>query len=136
MPATLTFGATPTMPAPFDAAAMVPAVWVPCPLSALAAAAPWTGAPLRQVAVGAVAVVVTGVDGAGHDRRAAAGDGVRLGRVHLAHVPLEAGERVGVGGRGVRQLTGLGVGLVHLDATDAGGEIGGHRGALDLVVGP
>ena len=33
MPAIFTFGATPTIPNPFEAAAMVPAVCVPWPLS-------------------------------------------------------------------------------------------------------
>ena len=33
MPAIFTFGATPTMPIPLEAAAIVPAVWVPWPLS-------------------------------------------------------------------------------------------------------
>src|SRR6266849_3923850 len=33
IPAIFTFGATPTMPMPFRAAAIVPAVWVPWPLS-------------------------------------------------------------------------------------------------------
>ena len=53
MPAIFTFGATPTMPTPFDAAAIVPAVCVPWPLSSFAAAAPGTGAPLRQFALSA-----------------------------------------------------------------------------------
>jgi len=47
MPATLTFGATPTMPIVFFAAAIVPAVCVPWPLSSWAAR-PGTAAPLTQ----------------------------------------------------------------------------------------
>src|SRR5439155_869846 len=42
MPAIRTFGATPTTPIPFDAAATMPAVCVPWPLSSSAAAAPGT----------------------------------------------------------------------------------------------
>ena len=50
IPAILTFGATPTIPIPFDAAAIVPAVCVPWPLSSCAAV-PGTGAPLTQFAL-------------------------------------------------------------------------------------
>src|SRR5919198_5980582 len=50
IPATWTFGATPTMPKPFEAAAIVPAVCVPWPLSSCAAV-PGTGAPLTQLAL-------------------------------------------------------------------------------------
>ena len=53
MPATFTFGATPTMPAPLDAAAIVPAVCVPWPLSSSAAAAPGSATPLVQSALSA-----------------------------------------------------------------------------------
>jgi hypothetical protein len=53
MPAIRTSGATPTIPTPFAAAAIVPAVCVPWPLSSSAAAAPATGAPLRQLALSA-----------------------------------------------------------------------------------
>ena len=41
MPAIWTLGATPTIPMPFFAAAIVPAVWVPCPLSSCQAAGFW-----------------------------------------------------------------------------------------------
>ena len=50
IPAMRTFGATPTIPKPFDAAAIVPAVCVPWPLSSWAAR-PATGAPLTQFAL-------------------------------------------------------------------------------------
>lgn len=50
--ASRTFGATPTMPMPFAAAAIVPAVCVPCPLSSCAAR-PATGAPLTQLTLSA-----------------------------------------------------------------------------------
>jgi len=50
-PAIFTFGATPTMPIPFEAAAIVPAVCVPWPLSS------WAAVPARGAAhaVGAFA---------------------------------------------------------------------------------
>jgi hypothetical protein len=51
MPAILTFGATPMMPMPLTAAAMVPAVCVPCPLSSIAATLPGTATPLKQLAL-------------------------------------------------------------------------------------
>ena len=51
IPASFTFGATPTIPIPFAAAAMVPAVWVPCPLSSAQAAGLVSGAPLMQDAL-------------------------------------------------------------------------------------
>jgi hypothetical protein len=47
IPAIRTFGATPTTPVPFAAAAMVPAVCVPCPLLSLPTASA-CGAPLEQ----------------------------------------------------------------------------------------
>src|SRR5207253_1591022 len=50
-----TFGATPTMPKPFEAAAIVPAVCVPWPLSSWAAV-PGTGAPLTQFALSATSM--------------------------------------------------------------------------------
>ena len=55
MPAILTFGATPTMPMPLEAAAIVPAVWVPWPLSSFAATAALDGRTAH--AVGASCVV-------------------------------------------------------------------------------
>ena len=45
MPAIFTFGATPTMPRPFLAAAIVPAVCVPWPSSSIHAAGSWFGTP-------------------------------------------------------------------------------------------
>ena len=48
IPASLTLGATPVMPKPFDAAAIVPAVWVPWPLWSSHAAGAVTGAPLSH----------------------------------------------------------------------------------------
>src|ERR687888_1275482 len=56
IPAMWTFGATPTMPKPFDAAAIVPAVCVPWPLSSCAAV-PGTGAPLTQLALFATSML-------------------------------------------------------------------------------
>ena len=47
IPAILTFGATPTMPIPFDAAAIVPAVCVPWPAWSLPGSS-GVGAPLEQ----------------------------------------------------------------------------------------
>jgi hypothetical protein len=47
IPAMVTFGATPTIPVPFEAAAMVPAVWVPCPMRSLPGSS-GCGAPLEQ----------------------------------------------------------------------------------------
>ena len=52
MPAILTLGATPTMPMPFEAAAIVPAVWVPWPFRSLPGAS-GVGAPLEQSALSA-----------------------------------------------------------------------------------
>ena len=54
IPAIFTFGATPTMPMPLDAAAIVPAVWVPWPLSSFAATSPGTATPLTQLALSAL----------------------------------------------------------------------------------
>src|SRR3990172_12922 len=48
MPAILTFGGTPTMPIPFAAAAIVPAVCVPWPLSSFQAAGAVLGTPPTQ----------------------------------------------------------------------------------------
>ncbi len=48
MPASFTLGATPTIPIPFLAAAIVPAVWVPCPLSSIHAAGLVSGTPPIQ----------------------------------------------------------------------------------------
>jgi hypothetical protein len=48
MAAILTLGATPTMPKPIFAAAMVPAVWVPWPLSSFQAARLVLGTPPMQ----------------------------------------------------------------------------------------
>lgn len=50
MPAIFTFGATPTMPTPFDAAATVPAVCVPWPFLSFPG---WSGvgAPVVQSAL-------------------------------------------------------------------------------------
>src|SRR5919197_3890002 len=56
IPAMRTLGATPTMPKPFEAAAIVPAVCVPWPLSSCAAV-PWTGAPLTQFALAATSML-------------------------------------------------------------------------------
>jgi hypothetical protein len=53
MPASFTLGATPTIPMVFLAAAIVPAVWVPCPLSSIHAAGLVSGAPLTQDALSA-----------------------------------------------------------------------------------
>src|SRR6266550_4325085 len=53
IPASRTSGATPTMPIPFAAAAIVPAVWVPWPLSSFQAAGLLSGAPLTQDALSA-----------------------------------------------------------------------------------
>ena len=50
MPAIFTFGATPTMPVPFDAAAIVPAVCVPWPTTSLPGRS-GAGAPLEQSAL-------------------------------------------------------------------------------------
>ena len=47
MAAIRTLGATPTMPTPFEAAAIVPAVCVPCPSRSLAGGRV-AGAPLEQ----------------------------------------------------------------------------------------
>jgi hypothetical protein len=59
IPAILTFGATPTMPMPFDPAAIVPAVCVPWPLSSFAATAPGTATPLTQFALFALSTLGT-----------------------------------------------------------------------------
>ena len=48
IPAILTRGATPVIPKPFDAAAIVPAVWVPWPAWSSHAASAETGAPLSH----------------------------------------------------------------------------------------
>lgn len=48
MAAILTLGATPTMPMPLSAAAMVPAVWVPWPSTSAQAAGVWSGTPPTQ----------------------------------------------------------------------------------------
>src|SRR2546428_10313389 len=48
MPAIFTFGATPTMPMPFLAAAMVPAVWGPWPLSSIQADGLVFGTPVTH----------------------------------------------------------------------------------------
>ena len=53
IPAILTLGATPTIPIPFEAAAIVPAVCVPWPLSSIAATIPGTAEPLTQFALAA-----------------------------------------------------------------------------------
>ena len=109
MPAIFTFGATPTMPVPFEAAAIVPAVCVPWPLTSFPGRS-GAGAPLEQSALFAASVVRSDVrvrevepcvDVADDDGRAAAGDRVGLGRVDLAHVPLQARQVVGVCGRSV-----------------------------------
>src|SRR5919198_5137665 len=53
MPAILTLGATPTMPIPLAAAAIVPAVWVPWPWSSIHAEGDLSGAPDRHPALSA-----------------------------------------------------------------------------------
>ena len=112
MPATFTFGATPTIPIPLLAAAIVPAVCVPWPLSSCAAR-PGTGAPLdavdavRHVDVLAQVRVIevdSGIDVADEHGRASARDRVRLRRVDLPHVPLERRKRVRVGRGRVRKV--------------------------------
>src|SRR5713226_6715040 len=88
MPAICTLGATPTMPTPFFAAAMVPAVWVPCPLSSFQAAGSWFGTPPIQDTLSAKSTfgqirmgeVESSVDIADDDRCTAAVDGASLWR--------------------------------------------------------
>ena len=140
MPAIFTFGATPTIPVPLEAAAMVPAVCVPCPFTSLPGS---SGCGSAARAVGAVRRVVVrrqvrvgevqaGVDVADDDLGAAAGDRVSLGRLDLSHVPLQAGQVVTVGGRrAARQGSLAGVVQRRPDA-----QAGGGRHALDTAVGP
>ena len=118
IPAILTFGATPTMPIPLAAAAIVPAVCVPWPLLSFQAAGLVFGdaadarGALGEVDVRCevrVGVVQPGVDVADDDGRAAAGDRVGRGRVDLGHVPLQARQAVGTrGGLGRRDRIATG----------------------------
>ena len=103
MVAILTFGATPTMPIPFAAAAIVPAVWVPWKLSSNHAAGVWFGDPAdARDAVGEVhvrgqvgmLVIDAGVDVPDHNGTAAGRDRVGLGHLDLGHVPLPERARI------------------------------------------
>ena len=110
--AILTFGATPTMPMVFFAAAIVPAVCVPCPLSSFQALGAVFGTPPT------------------HDtlfEKSTFG----LRRVDLPHVPLERRQVVGSGSRSVRYG---GVGLVKLRVVDRGSESAGGSRTFDLLV--
>ena len=123
IPAIFTFGATPTIPMPFFAAAIVPAVWVPWPLSSSTPTGAGFGTPptqetlfgevdvRRQVGM---RVVEPGVDVADDDGGAAPVDCPCLGRMDLVHVPLEAGQAVASGRRGSGDRRVRAVGAVRL----------------------
>ena len=110
--ATFTPGATPAMPTPLMAAAIVPATCVPwSEVVGFHAASDVSRTPPMQDALLSLAICVArsgwvlgdaAVEHADHDGRAAGGDGVAAG-VDLRHVPLLAPQRLG--GRVARGLT-------------------------------
>src|SRR5690348_14931891 len=125
-----TFGAMPTMPLPFFAAAMVSATWVPWSLvvgcqdfQSVLGFPPSMQEAESEVLVGGVD---TGVEDADHDVPAAQGGLVRLVDADGPHVPLVGPERLGAVGRGGGRDVGLDGGL-HVAEGDALGAAGADR---------
>jgi hypothetical protein len=129
---------------PLEAAAIVPAVCVPCP--------PVPIVPRGRVRVGSAALardalrevdvldevrvilIEPGIDVTDDDSSATTGDLVRLGRVYLPHIPLKSRERVGVGRRGIGQVARWRAFGVRHGAVGPDAEARSRRDTLDADV--